>query len=53
MTEIQTIEMEENGETVYCAVDNHNLKKGKKFQVVYKSPNSGQLEAFMIQKGIY
>lgn len=53
MTEIQAVEMEENGKTVYCAVDNHNLKRGKTFQVIYKAKNLRQLEAFMIQKGIY
>jgi len=36
----------------FCAIDNHNKKSGRSFQIIYKSKNPNIVRDFMIEKGI-
>ena len=52
MTEIATKVIEFKKGIRFCAVDNHNHKTGKTYDVIYSAKTPQQLYAYLIQKGI-
>lgn len=53
LTEIVTkIRRTYKGELIFCAIDNHNHKRGKSFDLLYSAKSIGELRAFMKEKGL-
>lgn len=53
MTEIQSKIIEFQRGIRFCAVDNHNHKNGKTYDIIYVAKTQRQLNSYMIEKGIW
>jgi hypothetical protein len=49
MTEIIIKEIENKG---FCAIDNHNVKNGKEFTIIFRNYSRFVVEQYLIEKGI-
>jgi hypothetical protein len=49
MTEIIIKEITNKG---FCAIDNHNVKSGKEFTIIFRDCSRSIVEQYLIEKGI-
>jgi hypothetical protein len=49
MTEIRIKEINNKG---FCAIDNHNIKNGKEFSIIFRDYSRVVVEQYLSEKGI-
>lgn len=53
MTEIESQKIEiRKGVFRFCAVDNHNHKKGKTYTIIFRAITARELNDYLVEKGV-